>query len=239
MSIADTDALAAALEGGDVPAQVGFPSFAGHLINNAKIVFEEPDLREAFMLMCAASTGLKTGAGMDIPPAFSTFISTAAGKLAKWIRNTSAEAVGDTVNDNTRLLDALDSILHNEDLEAKNMRDDRMPNMLCILLGGKEELERNAHSEPREPIGTSIVDCGTRWCAWCALYAHRLCSVRLPAQLAHMSHAALCCLLAPAKPARQDTRRGAVCRAKRQPPAHTLLAPRPLANACLCEALGR
>ena len=140
--------------------------------------------------------------------------------------------------DNTKLLDALDSILRNEDLEAKNMRDDRMPNMLCILLGGKEELERNAHSEPREPIGTSIVDCGTRWCAWCALYAHRLCSVRLPAQLAHMSHAALCCLLAPAKPARQDTRRGAVCRANRQPPVHSLPAPRPLANG-LCEALGR
>ena len=38
------------------------------------------------------------------------------------------------------------------------MRDDRMPNMLCILLGGKEELERNAHSEPREPIGTAVVD---------------------------------------------------------------------------------
>eukprot|EP00964_Phaeocystis_antarctica_P097864 scaffold63929_cov65-Phaeocystis_antarctica.AAC.2 len=78
---------------------------------------------------------------------------------------------------------------------------------------------------------------GTRLCAWCALYAHRLCSVRLPAQLAHMSHAALCYLLAPAKPARQDTRRGAVCRAKRQPPAHTLLAPRPLANACLTTQL--
>ena len=55
-------------------------------------------------------------------------------------------------------------------------------------------------------------------CAWCTLYAHCLYSVRLPAQLAHMPHATLCCLLAPAKPARQDTRRGAVCRAKRQPP---------------------
>ena len=54
-----------------------------------------------------------------------------------------------------------------------------------------------------------------------------------------MPHAALCCLLAPAKPARQDTRRGAVCRAKRQPTAHSLPAPRPLANAYLCEALGR
>ena len=113
MSIADTDALAAALEGGDVPAQVGFPSFAGCLINNAKTVFDQPDLREAYMLMCAAATGLRTGAGMDIPPAFSTFISTAASKLAKWIRNASAEAVGDTVNDNTRLLDALDTILGN------------------------------------------------------------------------------------------------------------------------------
>ena len=50
MSIADTDALAAALEGGDVPAQVGFPSFAGCLINNAKTVFDQPELREAFMV---------------------------------------------------------------------------------------------------------------------------------------------------------------------------------------------
>ena len=158
MSIADTDALAAALEGGDVPAQVGFPSFAGHLINNAKIVFEEPDLREAFTLMCAASTGLKTGAGMDIPPAFSTFISTAAGKLAKWIRNTSAEAVGDTVNDNTRLLDALDTILGNEHREAKNTREDKAPIMLGILTGSKEELERSAHAEPRVPLGNSLVD---------------------------------------------------------------------------------
>ena len=39
-------------------------------------------------------------------------------------------------------------------------------------------------------------------------------------------------------PARQDMRRGAVCRANRQPPVHSLPAPRPLANG-LCEALGR
>ena len=78
---------------------------------------------------------------------------------------------------------------------------------------------------------------GTRLCAWCALYAHRLCSVRLPAQLAHMPHAALCCLLAPAKPARQDTRRG--CVQSQAATAGALLEPRPLANACLCEALGR
>eukprot|EP00964_Phaeocystis_antarctica_P127735 scaffold91444_cov76-Phaeocystis_antarctica.AAC.2 len=156
MSIADTDALAAALEGGDVPAQVGFPSFAGCLINNAKTVFDQPELREAFMLMCAAATGLRTGAGMDIPPAFSTFISTAASKLAKWIRNASAEAVGDTVNDNTRLLDALDTILGNENREAKNTREDRAPIMLGILTGSKEELERNSHAEPRVPLGNSL-----------------------------------------------------------------------------------
>ena len=74
-------------------------------------------------------------------------------------------------------------------------------------------------------------------CAWCALYAHHLYSVRLPAQLAHMPHAALCCLLAPAKPARQDTRRG--CVQSQAATAGALLEPRPLANACLCEALGR
>ena len=73
-------------------------------------------------------------------------------------------------------------------------------------------------------------------CAWCALYAHHLYSVRLPAQLAHMPHAALCCLLAPAKPARQDTRRG--CVQSQAATAGALLEPRPLANACLCEALG-
>eukprot|EP00964_Phaeocystis_antarctica_P011419 scaffold6317_cov98-Phaeocystis_antarctica.AAC.2 len=51
MPITDIDALAAALEGGDVPAQVGFPSFAGCLINNAKTVFDQPELREAFLLI--------------------------------------------------------------------------------------------------------------------------------------------------------------------------------------------
>ena len=158
MPMPDIDSLAAALEGGDVPAQVGLPSFAGCLISNAKTIFNLPELREAYLLMCAATTGLKAGAGMDIPHAHSTAISTAAGKLAKWIRSASVEAAGDTVNDNTRLLDALDTILRNEDLEAKNMRDDRAPIMLGILLGSKEELERNAHSEPRVPLGTSFVD---------------------------------------------------------------------------------
>ena len=52
-----------------------------------------------------------------------------------------------------------------------------------------------------------------------------------------MPHAALCCLLAPAKPARQDTRRG--CVQSQAATAGALLEPRPLANACLCEALGR
>ena len=52
-----------------------------------------------------------------------------------------------------------------------------------------------------------------------------------------MPHAALCCLLAPAKPARQDTRRG--CVQSQAATASALLEPRPLANACLCEALGR
>ena len=78
--------------------------------------------------------------------------SSPSGSAARALRRRGTRLT----TDNTKLLDALDSILRNEDLEAKNMRDDRMPNMLCILLGGKEELERNAHSEPREPIGTSI-----------------------------------------------------------------------------------
>ena len=66
MSIPDIDSLAAALEGGDVPAQVGFPSFAGCLINNAETIFHLPELRQAYLLMCAATTGLKAGAGMDL-----------------------------------------------------------------------------------------------------------------------------------------------------------------------------
>eukprot|EP00964_Phaeocystis_antarctica_P071657 scaffold43762_cov40-Phaeocystis_antarctica.AAC.2 len=52
-----------------------------------------------------------------------------------------------------------------------------------------------------------------------------------------MPHAALCCLLAPAKPARQDTRCG--CVQSQAATAGALLEPRPLASACLCEALGR
>ena len=69
--------------GGDVPAQVGFPSFAGCLINNAETIFHLPELRQAYLLMCAATTGLKAGAGMDIPHAHSTAISLASGELAK------------------------------------------------------------------------------------------------------------------------------------------------------------
>ena len=71
------------------------------------------------------------------------------------------------------------------------------------------------------------------------VYAHHLYSVRLPAQLAHMPHAALCCLLAPAKPARQDTRRGAVCRAKRQPPEHYWSCGLWLTPACVRHLAGK
>ena len=76
-------------------------------------------------------------------------------------------------------------------------------------------------------------------CARCALCAHRLCSVRLPAQLAHMPHT-LRSLLPP--------RSGEACKARhatwgcvqsQAATAGALLEPRPLANACLCEALGR
>ena len=72
----------------------------------------------------------------------------------------------------------------------------------------------------------------------CAPLIHDLRAWRLPAQLAHMPHAARCGLLAPAKPARQYTRRG-LC-AKPAATHRTLYtAARPLVNACLCEALGR
>ena len=64
-------------------------------------------------------------------------------------------------------------------------------------------------------------------------------SVRLPAQLAHMPHATLCCLLAPAKPARQDTRRGAVCRAKWQPPEHYWSCGLWLTPACVRRLAGK
>ena len=81
---------------------------------------------------------------------------------------------------------------------------------------------------------------GTRWCAHGAHCMRTACtlSVRLPSQLAYMPHAALCCLLAPAKPARQDTRCGCV-QSQAATAGGALLGPRPPANACLCEALGR
>ena len=57
------------------------------------------------------------------------------------------------------------------------------------------------------------------------------------------AHATRCSLRPPCsgKPARQDTRRGLCAEpsSNRNRPAHTLPAPRPLANACLCEALVR
>ena len=57
------------------------------------------------------------------------------------------------------------------------------------------------------------------------------------------AYATRCSLRPPCsgKPARQDTRRGLCAEpsSNRNRPAHTLPAPRPLANACLCEALVR
>ena len=158
MSNPDIDSVAAALEAGDVPVEVGLPSFAEALMTNADIIFELPNLTQAQLLVCTAATGTRSGAGMDIPQAFTTAIYLASSDFAKWIRRTSLEAADDIVNHSTKVLDALDCILRNDHAEAKNMRKNRTPIMLSVLLGSKEDLERNAHSEPREPIGTAVVD---------------------------------------------------------------------------------
>ena len=154
----DIDSVATVLEAGDVPVEVGLPRFAEGLMSNADVIFQHPNLMQASLLVCTAATGTRSGVGMDIPQAFTAAIFLASGDFAKWIRSTSLEAASDVVNHSTKVLDALDRILREEHSEAKNMREDRTPNMLSVLFGSKEDLERNAHSEPREPIGTAVVD---------------------------------------------------------------------------------
>ena len=79
----------------------------------------------------------------------------------------------------------------------------------------------------------------TVYTGWCELHARRFYMIgALASQLAHMPPAALCCLFAPAKQGKtRDV--GCVQSQSSNRQRTTLLAPRPLANACLCEALGR
>jgi len=56
------------------------------------------------------------------------------------------------------LLNTLDRILRNDNHEAEQMRENLTPRLLSILLGSKADLDRNAHSETREPGSTVSVD---------------------------------------------------------------------------------
>ena len=113
---------------------------------------------QAQLLACAANTGLTTGLGMDIPHGFTAPIAMANSDFAKWIRTASLEATNGTDNDKTKLLDTLDRILRNDNHEAEQLREDLTPRLLSILLGSKADLDRNAHSETREPVSTVSVD---------------------------------------------------------------------------------